>query len=141
MANYLMNSPIPTEIVSEKINEQNDNGKLGGLAFFFGQVRNDQINEKFVSSIVYSCYEQMANKEIETIINDIKLKYNDIESITIVHSIGEVKVGEISLFVMISSRHRKQAFEALPEIVNLIKSNVPIWKKEILDDNSYVWKE
>ena len=141
MMNYLMNSPIPSEIVTEKINKQNENVNLGGFTFFLGRVRNDQINEKFVASIVYSCYEQMANKEIETIINDIKLKYNDIESITIVHSIGEVKVGEISLFVMISSGHRKQAFEALPEIVNLIKSNVPIWKKEILDDNSYVWKE
>ncbi|MBT3207714.1 MAG: molybdenum cofactor biosynthesis protein MoaE [Bacteroidetes bacterium] len=141
MTNYLINSPISPEIVAEKIREENLKAFPGGFSVFYGQVRNDQIENKYVSSIVYSCYEQMANKEIETIINSISQKYYDIKSITILHSIGEVKVGEISLFVMISSGHRKQAFEALPELVDLIKANVPIWGKEMFEDKTYVWKK
>ena len=57
------------------------------------------------------------------------------------HSFGKVKTGEISLFVFVSSGHRVQAFKACEETVNLIKDEVPIWGKEIFEDESYVWKE
>ena len=59
----------------------------------------------------------------------------------IYHSKGEVKAGEICLFVFVSSKHRQMAFNACREIVEEIKKNVPIWGQEILEDNSFVWKE
>jgi molybdopterin synthase catalytic subunit len=59
----------------------------------------------------------------------------------IYHSIGKVKAGEICLFVFVSSKHRKDAFDACRDIVEQIKANVPIFGKEIFDDETFVWKE
>ena len=59
----------------------------------------------------------------------------------IYHSLGQVKAGEISLFVFTSSIHRKPAIDACSEIVERIKAELPVWGKEILSDESYVWKE
>ena len=58
----------------------------------------------------------------------------------IYHSIGIVNAGEISLFVFASSIHRKDSIEACSEIVERVKKEVPIWGKEILEDEKYHWK-
>jgi len=78
---------------------------------------------------------------MESIILEISKKYSDVQKISIKHSIGEVKTGENSLFVLISAGHRIEAFKALEECVNLIKAQVPIWKKECFEDGTYFWTE
>jgi molybdopterin synthase catalytic subunit len=52
-----------------------------------------------------------------------------------------VKAGEICLFVFVSSKHRKEAFNACQDIVEQIKAMTPIWGKEIFEDETFVWKE
>jgi molybdopterin synthase catalytic subunit len=52
-----------------------------------------------------------------------------------------VKVGEISLFVFGSSAHRKDAIQAIAELVDDLKKNIPVWKKEVFDDGTYRWIE
>jgi molybdopterin synthase catalytic subunit len=59
----------------------------------------------------------------------------------IYHSLGNVLVGEICLFVFTSSMHRKMAIDACNELVDAIKFELPIWGKEIYQDQSTVWKE
>jgi molybdopterin synthase catalytic subunit len=56
------------------------------------------------------------------------------------HSMGKVKTGEICLFVFTSAPHRKAAIDACEEVVELIKSGLPIWGKELLDNESHTWK-
>ncbi len=58
----------------------------------------------------------------------------------IYHSLGTVGAGEISLFVFVSSPHRDAAFTALRQIVDQIKSDVPIWGKEVFVDGDATWK-
>jgi molybdopterin synthase catalytic subunit len=58
----------------------------------------------------------------------------------IYHSKGIVKTGEICLFVFVSSPHRKEVFEALHEVVEEIKKQVPVFGKELFEDDSYQWK-
>ena len=76
--------------------------------------------------------------EIETTIFN---KYTDVRHIEIKHSLGKVEVGKASLFVLIAGGHRVQAFQAVKETVDMIKAQVPIWGKEIFEDNNYVWKK
>jgi len=57
------------------------------------------------------------------------------------HSLGEVKTGEICLFVFASSPHRKAAIDACEEAVERIKKELPIWGREILEDESHQWKQ
>ena len=56
------------------------------------------------------------------------------------HSLGRVHSGEINLFVFVSSKHRKDATDACSELVEMIKTKLPIWGKEIFEDEKYVWK-
>lgn len=57
------------------------------------------------------------------------------------HSLGRVAVGEISLFVFTSSKHRKAAIAACEETVERLKAELPVWGKEVFEDDSYQWKE
>ena len=59
----------------------------------------------------------------------------------IYHSLGLVKTGEISLFVFVSTSHRKDAIEAIEYLVNEIKEKVPIFGKELFTDDTHQWKE
>ncbi len=82
----------------------------------------------------------MAEKEIAIIREETFGKY-DMSCLHIYHSLGEVKVGEVSLFVMVSTAHRQDTFSALEFIVEQIKHKVPIWKKELFEDGTHRWIE
>ena len=107
---------------------------------FLGQVRADRIDGKEVRAIEYSAYESMVNVEAENIKKQILSKFGDVKSIDIIHSTGIVSAGELSLVVLVSAGHRHQAFQACSKTVELIKDKLPVWKKEIFDDDSHKWK-
>ena len=115
------------------------NTQIGGQAIFLGQVRADEVGNTSVQAIEYSAYPEMAEIEFEKICQSMRTKYTDLLDITMLHSLGVVKTGETSLLVIVSARHRAQAFQAIAETVDLIKARVPIWKKEIMDNNSSRW--
>jgi molybdopterin synthase catalytic subunit len=144
---FLIKGPINVNMVSDLIVKHQTKHELGTHSLFLGQVRADEIilkedTEKGsrVKSIVYSAYEEMAEKEIFNIKEDTIKKYS-LNCLHIYHSIGEVKTGEISLLVMASSSHRENCFDSLRYVVNEIKNKVPIWKKEIFEDGSHRWIE
>jgi molybdopterin synthase catalytic subunit len=112
----------------------------GGHSIFIGQVRADNIGGKKVKAIEYSAYEGMVKTEADKIKETILSEFRDTHSVEIVHSTGIVNSGEISLFVLVSSGHRHQAIEACSKAVELIKDKLPVWKKEIFDDDSHIWK-
>ena len=81
----------------------------------------------------------MVEKAASEIRRELFNKFDDLVSLEIWHSTGLISVGEISLLVIVSSGHRKQAFRALEECVELIKKKLPVWKKEIYSDGSHSW--
>jgi len=107
---------------------------------FLGQVRADEIQGKKVKSIEYSAYSELVNAEAEKIKKTIYAEFSDVKSVKIVHSTGLVNAGEISLLVFVSAGHRQQAMQACSKTVELIKEKLPVWKKEIFDDDSHKWK-
>jgi molybdopterin synthase catalytic subunit len=135
---YFVNGPISSEIIAQLVSDNQENHELGAQSIFLGQVRADKKHGLRVQSIHYSSYAEMAEKEIETIKKNVINKFG-LSNINILHSIGEVKCGKISVLVLVSSPHREECFESLKYIVNEIKTKVPIWKKEIYDDGSYRW--
>jgi molybdopterin synthase catalytic subunit len=111
--------------------------EYGCILFFLGVSRNAP-EDASVKALEYVAYEEMAiklSKEIE-----IKLleKY-PIGEIVIIHRLGIVPVSEVSLLVIMASSHRKQMFEALEETVDLIKKEIPIWKKAIFENGETKW--
>jgi molybdopterin synthase catalytic subunit len=130
---------ISPQFIADSIAKHSSKTTIGAHTIFLGQVRNDIINNKEVVEIEYTAYEEMAEKEFHTIREEAFSKY-DLTCMHIYHSIGIVKAGEISLFVFVSAVHREYVFTACSYIVEQIKSRVPIWGKEIFNDDTFVWK-
>jgi molybdopterin synthase catalytic subunit len=129
---------IPHSLVYEIISSSAKSG-IGAHSVFLGEVRPDSIDNKIVKEIEYSLFTPMAQEVLKNIIDSIKQKYDDLKLIKIIHSVGIVKSGEISLLVFVGCGHRSQAFSAVQETVELIKEKLPIWKKEIFEDGSHDW--
>ena len=112
--------------------------EIGGIAVFVGAVRGTHGDER-VLRLEYEAHETLAPKVIEKIIGDSKAKHGIIDAI-VEHKVGPASVGEDVMYVLVSSKHRKEAFDALEEMVDRIKNEVPIWKKEVTDKEAY-WVE
>lgn len=138
--NVFVNGAITPEFIANSIAKHTTKTDIGAHDIFLGQVRNDIIDGKTVVAINYEAYQEMADELFHEIREAAFAKYN-LVCMHIYHSLGVVKAGEICLFVFVSSKHRKEAFEACQDSVEQIKEMTPIWGKEIFEDNSYVWKE
>jgi molybdopterin synthase catalytic subunit len=136
----LIEGPISNETISAIIGNLGSDTSSGGHSVFLGQVRADIISGKKVRAIEYSAYREMTDIESARIISQILMEYDDVRKIEIKHSTGLVKAGEISLLIVVSSGHRKHAIEACSKTTELVKERLPVWKKEIFDDDTHEWK-
>jgi molybdopterin synthase catalytic subunit len=137
---YLVNGPISQDTILKLIVKMGKQTDSGGHTLFLGQVRADEIARKKVKAIEYTAYVEMVNAEAEKIKNQIFAEFEDVKSVEIIHSTGRVNAGEISLVVLISAGHRQQSINGCNKTVELIKERLPVWKKEIFEDDSHVWK-
>jgi molybdopterin synthase catalytic subunit len=138
---FLTEGPVSPDIISTELSKLGTMKDSGAHSIFLGQVRADPSGVRRVKAIEYSAYGSMVAAESEKIINAIRSEFDDVRSVRIIHSAGIVMAGEISLFVLVSAGHRQQAMEACTKTVNLIKKSLPVWKKEIFEDNSHEWKQ
>jgi len=137
----LIDGPVTPTVISDTVAKYGENPDTGAHSLFLGQVRKDLIEGKYVKAIDYSAYEEMVIMEADKINKTILSEFDDVKAIDIIHSKGIVKSGEISLLVMVSAGHRQQAAGACAKAVELIKEKLPIWKKEIFEDDSQKWKQ
>jgi molybdopterin synthase catalytic subunit len=105
----------------------------GALSVFIGKVRNRGRSGN-VSEIYYEAYSEMAEEKMREIENEAQAKW-PIKKLVTIHRIGNLKVGETSIIIGVSSEHRHEAFEACKYIINNLKTRVPIWKKEISEES------
>ncbi len=138
--NIFVEGPIASSFIADSIQKHSTKTEIGGHSIFLGQVRADTIDEKKVTSIEYTAYTEMALEKMHTIREDMFVKY-DLTCMHVYHSLGKVAAGEISLFVFTSSAHRKAAINACEETVERIKRELPVWGKELFEDESYQWKK
>jgi molybdopterin synthase catalytic subunit len=138
--NIFISGGVPASLVSESIQQHASKKDIGAHSIFLGQVRADKIDHQTVAAIEYTAYEEMALEKMYEIREAIFAKY-PLTCLHVHHSLGRVNAGEISLFVFASSPHRKAAIEACNEIVESIKKELPVWGKEIFDNEKYHWKE
>ncbi|MCB9195494.1 MAG: molybdenum cofactor biosynthesis protein MoaE [Flavobacteriales bacterium] len=131
---------ISPERIANSIAHHQVKTNIGAHDIFLGQVRADIIEDKTVVAIDYSAYEEMANNVFYKIREAAFDKF-DLTCLHIYHSLGRVNVGEICLFVFTSSAHRKEAMDACRYMVEEIKEKAPVFGKEILEDESHVWKK
>ncbi|MEM2341451.1 MAG: molybdenum cofactor biosynthesis protein MoaE [Candidatus Bathyarchaeia archaeon] len=108
---------------------------IGAIIIFVGAVRGTGKDGGKVLRLEYEAYEEMATKTLEKIVNDLKSKYGIIDAI-VEHKIGAADVGEDTVYAIIASKHREEGFKSIVELIERLKHEVPIWKKEETDKGS-----
>lgn len=138
--NIFVQGPIAPAFIGDSIDKHRSKTNIGGHSIFLGQVRADEIDGNKVAAIEYTAYEEMALEQMHVIREAIFEKY-PLTCMHIYHSLGRVGVGELCLFVFTSSAHRKAAIDACEEVVERIKAELPIWGKEVFENEEYQWKK
>ena len=137
--NCFREGAIAATFIGDSIAKHQSKTNIGAHEIFLGQVRADEIDGKIVAAIDYSAYEEMANEKFHTI-REAAFEKFDLMCMHIYHSLGRVNTGEICLFVFASSEHRVEARNAVAYLVDTIKIDVPIFGKEVFEDETHTWK-
>lgn len=130
----LTREAIPTEELSRGLKASED----GAVVIFEGIVR-DNLRGKKTLYLEYEAYEPMAVRKMEEIGGEVKQKFA-IDRIGIIHRLGRIEIGETSVAILVTSAHRRAAFEACHYAIDRLKQIVPIWKKEFFEDGA-IWAE
>jgi len=110
----------------ESFSLKNDNS--GSVISFLGKVRPSR-NKKKIKSMDIEIYKEMALYQTKIAISNL-LKKNKIHDYLIMHRYGNLKPGEIIIFVIVASEHRKDGFIFIQDILLYFKKKITFWKKE-----------
>ena len=124
-------------ILLERFFSQTPKASCGALASFVGLVRNHDHGQK-VSKLFYECYDSMAEKQISSLIREAR-EHWPVEDIYLSHRVGEIHIGEAAVAIAVSSSHREEAFKACRFLIEGVKNQVPIWKRQVLEDGTGEW--
>src|SRR5918992_792795 len=128
-------SEDPIDVEGLLANVKDDSA--GATILFLGTIRNH--NEGYdVSAIYYEVYMRMAEEAMAKIEAEAIKRWN-LKKFAAIHRIGNLKIGEVSVAIAVSSEHRAEAFEAARYAIDQIKSEVPIWKKEVINGEGGMW--
>ncbi len=117
---------------------EQDNHSDGAVVTFCGRVRNKNLGEN-VKGLFLEHYPGMTEQSLMKIIAQAKEKWA-INRVTVIHRIGQLKVGEQIVFVGVTSKHRHDAFAANEFIMDFLKIQAPFWKKELTEQGEH-WLE
>ena len=129
---------ITPDVISLKsISAIEENNGIGARSVFEGTVRNTNDGHK-VKKLEYECYESLAIKEGDQILDEAIEKFDLIDAFC-VHRVGTLEIGETAVIVVTTSAHRDQSFKGCRYIIDEVKVRVPIWKKEHYADGETEW--
>jgi molybdopterin synthase catalytic subunit len=102
--------------------------EMGGLVIFVGTVRNHAEGDG-VERLEYEAYAAMAEKVIGDILDEVEAQWPEVAS-AVHHRVGQLAIGDIAVVVATAAPHRKEAFAACQRIIDRLKEDAPIWKRE-----------
>ncbi|WP_234735664.1 molybdenum cofactor biosynthesis protein MoaE [Tellurirhabdus bombi] len=110
--------------------------EAGAVVFFFGTVRNNT-QKRAVERLEYESYDAMAIRKMQEIVDQACQQWN-VQRYAVIHRKGNLQIGDMAVLVGVSTPHRADAFDAARYIIDTLKKEVPIWKKEVFEDGE-VW--
>jgi molybdopterin synthase catalytic subunit len=126
--------PIPTHELTQQLKAPAD----GAVVVFEGIIRDHSHQQKTLY-LEYEAYEPMAIRKMEEIGSQARQKFA-IDRVGMIHRLGRLEIGETSVAIIVTSAHRRAAFEACQYAIDRLKQIVPIWKREYFADGA-VWAE
>ena len=111
----------------------------GGVTVFAGTVRGIT-GELQTDYLEYEAYPEMAEDSFAAIAGEAQVRWPDISAIAVVHRVGRLEVGDVSIVIAVAAAHRANIFDACHYVIDRIKQISPIWKKEVGPDGT-AWIE
>jgi molybdopterin synthase catalytic subunit len=115
----------PGSLVSSVVRDD-----TGAVVVFLGTVRDHSEGRVGVTGLDYEAYEGVVEETISAIVAEARARW-DLGSVSAVHRVGRLAVGEVSVGVAVSAPHRPEAFDAARFLIDQLKARAPIWKKEL----------
>lgn len=137
----ILETPLGLEAVREFLRVE----EAGGIDLFLGVTRrwtaaSPNRERQETTRLEYECYKPMALKEMRRIAEEAIIRWPLCRA-CLLHRIGEVPVREASVIAGVAAPHRAEAFAACRYLIDALKNQVPIWKKEHFADGSAEWVE
>jgi molybdopterin synthase catalytic subunit len=127
--------PIDYHALAESVRSP----RCGAVALFLGTVR-DLTGDRVTTHLDYQAYPPMAEKKLAEIEAEVRRRW-PVGEVALVHRVGTLGVGEVSVAVAVSAPHRGDAFEACRFAIDTLKETVPIWKRDNAPDGASQWVE
>ncbi len=103
----------------------------GAVVLFSGTVRDHAEGRPGVTSLHYEAYEEEVELRLEAIAAEARRRWPTLGRLAILHRVGTLPVGGVSVAIVASAPHRGEAFAGAREIIDRVKAEAPIWKKEV----------
>jgi molybdopterin synthase catalytic subunit len=129
----LTRDPIDAAAVTESVRSPH----CGAVVLFLGTVR-DRTGDEVTAFLDYDAYPPMAEKKLAEVEAEVRRRW-PVGDVAIVHRLGRLGVGEVSVAVAVSCPHRAEAFDAARWAMDTVKEIVPVWKKENAPDGTGGW--
>lgn len=121
----------------QALTEQIRSNQAGAVVLFLGTVR-EMTKGRQTLALDYDAFPEMAVAKMEELEAEVRAQW-PVTDVGIVHRLGHLELGEISVAVAVSSPHRDLAFEAGKYLIDTLKVTVPVWKKENWSDGTTEW--
>lgn len=125
---------VPAEVLG-RVGAEED----GAALLFLGVVR-DHADGRAVRGMRYDAYREMAESVLSEIAREGAERLGT-DRVAVVHRVGELAIGEVSVAIAVSSPHRAEAYDASRYVIEEIKKRLPVWKKEHYTDGREEWVE
>jgi molybdopterin synthase catalytic subunit len=138
-------TPRPYEITTQPISLDDVAARVaaaerGGITVFAGTVRGitrpGQVDALQTDYLEYEAYPEMAEASLAQIAAEAQARWPDVGAIAVVHRVGRLEVGDVSIAIAVAAAHRANTFDACHYIIDRIKQVAPIWKKEVGPDGA-----
>jgi len=130
----LVHKPIDMDALARPLHRP----EAGAVVTFAGTVRAESDGGRTLSALEYHAYEEMALDQMRAIRDKAGGRFEILDAV-VVHRLGRVALGETSVAVVVVAAHRPEAFDACRWIIDMVKTDVPIWKKDIWSDGTTTW--
>lgn len=129
----ITHNPIDTATVLASVSDPD----CGANVLFVGTTRR-MTGQRETTRLEYECYESMAVSKMESLVEAASERWPIVKA-SIAHRVGVVEVGEASIAVAVSCAHRSAAFESASWLLERLKQEVPVWKREVWADGQEEW--
>jgi molybdopterin synthase catalytic subunit len=129
----ITDGPIDHAALTERVRSN----LAGAVCTFLGTAR-EMTGQRRTAALDYEAYPDMALRKLTELGAEARRRWPILE-LAIVHRVGHLELGEVSVVVAVSCPHRDQAFEACRWLIDTLKEVVPIWKKETWADGTEEW--